>query len=212
MPVLRAFQPQGRQPASRIRAGIDADSVRAGFDRFGNRVAVHHHLIQRGSVIEKRVANPPQVAAALLIEWRIGADARVDERIVPDHHHVLEPVEERAVGSRNEVRESMDQLLVIEPLIFAGGHAVAQHRFAPADSAEQPQRLRLAVERAEKDLLMVAQQEADARMRIGQRDQPVEDAGRIGAAVDEVAEEDDARLGGADSAGVLDRPWMSPIA
>ena len=56
MPAAVALKAQRGQPAGRVRAGVDANTVRARLDRLGDRVAVHHHLLQPAAVVEERVA------------------------------------------------------------------------------------------------------------------------------------------------------------
>ena len=80
------------------------------------------------------------------------------------------------------LRETLHQLLVIEPLIFRRIHAIAQHRLATADPAKEPQRLGLAIERAEEDLLVIALQEPGVRTLQRQPAKPLDDLRRDAAA------------------------------
>src|SRR5208282_414612 len=168
-----------------------------------DRVAVHHHLAVVAGVVEKRLANPQRVLVALLLEGDARADAGM-EIIIAFDMPALEPAQEREVPLRQIAAELLAQMAdareVGPPLQRT--HAVAVERRPAAVHEPARPRLRLLKE-AEHEFLVVPH-EVDALEALERRvEQEVDHLARLQAAVDIVAEIDDASSLDGTLAGVL---------
>src|SRR5690242_12052050 len=206
-PAIGAFEADRAQPAGGESAGIEADAVRPLDHAVADAVAVDDQLAELGVAVEEARADPAHVGALLVLDRHAGAQAGMDEDVIADLDPVLERFEESDVALRDVRLQQREQLGIIGAFEIMLGDAVAQDRLAAADPHEQAQRFHVAGERAEEDLLVIAEDEADVAARLGKPDQPIDHARRIGAAIDEIAEEDELRLRGAAGAVVrLDLP------
>ena len=118
----------------------------------------------------------------------------MDEDIVADDDHVLEPVQEDFVLRGDAIAHRLVQFVVIHSIVIGRIDAVAHDRLTSADPAEHAQRLGLALQRFEEDLFVIAEQEARVRPVQRQTTQRLDHGGGGGAAIDEVAQEDQRRL------------------
>ena len=189
MPDLAPFEAQRRETAGGIGAGIDTDSVTTMLDLVGHRVTVYDGLLQPRPMIQERVADPAQVGSSLSIQRGIGTNPRMHEGIVADHDHIFEPVEEAPMIRGDEVGKAVDEFLIVEAFIFRGLHAVAQNGFPTADPAEQTKSLGFAVECAEENLLVIAEQEPHRTALLRERPETFDDCSGRRAPVDDIAQE-----------------------
>ena len=143
---------------------------------------------------QERLADPPQVVHLLLLDRHARVDPGVDEQVVADGDHVLEALEEGDILGRDRGAHHRLRLLELGLREGRAVDAVAEHGLAPAVAQEMAEHLE-AAEAAQEHLLVVAGEDAHAAPLLpgaGERDHP----GAVGAAVDQVAEQDDRRLGG----------------
>ena len=161
-------------------------------DIVGDAVAVDDHLAEAVAVIEEFVADPAKVAARLLLDARPRAarrHGRTDSRRSRSsfrsrrgNRHARPARCARAARPARHNRRSR---------YCSGADSVAEQRLAPADPGQEAQRARSPRGRAHEHLLVIAHQEADRPRPATELQQPLDDAARIRAAIDQVAEEDD---------------------
>ena len=87
----------------------------------------------------------------------------MDERIVPRIMISFRP-SRNARCSGDDCVQSLDDLRIVQTLIVFGRDAVAQHRLAAADSAEQAERLVVAVDRPQENLFVIAHDAVNLRI------------------------------------------------
>ena len=159
-------------------------------------MAVDDEALVGPAVRQEGIADPAEVGADLLGERHAGTDAGVDEEIVADRD-VIEPgVEEGAVGGGDVRGDRVAELLERRVVVGDGVDAVAHQRLAAAVAVEELERGAVALGGAKQHLLVIALDERDARRGGGERHRALDDAARIRAAIDEVAEQDQRRRGG----------------
>src|SRR5438309_3162848 len=194
VPAAVAFDRKRGQHAGAIRAGVDADPVGPLVDALENRMAVDDDAAMVVRVAEEWVANPPEVGAVLLFDGDAGADAGVDEQIVAEREGVAEAFEEVAMLARHLGAEQRDRLLVLDAAQQVRIDAVARRTFGAAELQPIGKEAGVAAEDGKEHLLMVAGEEDGADMLRPPFAQPLDHPRRRGAAVDEIAQEDDPRL------------------
>lgn len=145
-------------------------------------------LLMRRGRIEKQVANPAQVALLLLGKRHAGADASMHKGVITRDHDILESAQELAVRIGHDLAHRVGQFGIIIPVILILAHAIAQDGLTSADSAEKTHSLFIAIERFQEHLLMIAHQEACLRLGVGNRHGALDDPGRIGTAINQVAQ------------------------
>jgi len=80
---VAALQDQAGEAARAVGAGVDADAVGPNIGLGLDRVAVHHPLIEALVGLQERVADPNHVAFLLVVDGDTGAQAGVNEQIIP---------------------------------------------------------------------------------------------------------------------------------
>lgn len=155
-------------------------------------MAVYDDLLLRAYASNELLSNPAQIARSLLVERHTGADAGMHEDIIADDDHVFETGEEIAVGFWNGVTQQARKIVEIRLVIGVLTDPVAQDRLRTADSVEESQRLQVAGQCGEEDLLMVPLQKAGIRPFVLQRDQPLDDGGGLRPPVHIVSKENQA--------------------
>src|SRR6476620_7475519 len=83
-PRARSLDRQRRQHAGPISASVDADAVGSKLDFRADRMPMDDHESVIGVVVQERLADPAKVGLTLLLDLDPGADARVDEEIIPE--------------------------------------------------------------------------------------------------------------------------------
>ena len=96
----------------------------------------------------------------------------------------------------HQAGQARQQFLIIERVVRVLAQSIAQDRLASADPAEHFQRAQIAFQREQEYFLVIAHQEAGFGQRLGHRHRGFDDARRIGAAIDQIAQKDDLLLGG----------------
>ena len=86
-------------------------AIRSLVDFVGNGVSVDDDEAVVAFVEEKRVADPPQVRLALLVDLNAGPDAGVDEQIIAEAAAVGEAFQELDMLGRNAGADDLDHLL-----------------------------------------------------------------------------------------------------
>src|SRR5690606_6998930 len=192
--ALRPLEHYRGQPAAHESAGIDTDAIATVFRRLADRVPVHHDPTEALGMRQERFANPPQVVDLLLFDRLSRIDTGMDEQVVADRDHVLEPLDERDIFSRDRDAHHLLRLFQVRLREFGAIDTVAQDRFAPAVAEKMAERLQ-AVEAAEKHLLVIAGKNADTPALLPIPRQS-EDSGTVRPAIDEVPQQDHGRRGG----------------
>ena len=96
-------------------------------------MAVHHELLERLVPVEKIVTNPEQIILRLLVDWNVGANARVDKEKIATTVRQFEFLQKIDMLSRKNVREFVRQPdLLVAIRIYARLKAVRQQRFQAA--------------------------------------------------------------------------------
>ena len=160
-----------------------------------DRVAVDDDDAMVAAVVEEALADPPEVAADLLVEGDSRADSGMDEQIVAEAEAVVHLVEEADVALRHLADQPLHDRGRSRVQHPAGGEAVALGAFGAAIGQPVLDARIVAAEDAEEEFLVIALEEDVAGESGRARDEQVDDSAAVGTAVDEVAEEDQPGLG-----------------
>ena len=97
--LLIGFQDETCQPAGRIRACVDANSVGTDLRRKRRRVTVHNKLSVLDLTTQKRVSDIQKIIAVLAIEGHARPYAGVTEKIIANDGRNLERFKEMQMPS-----------------------------------------------------------------------------------------------------------------
>ncbi len=189
---MLALQPDRGEDSALVRAGVDADAIGLFVHAVRNRVAVNHHHAVIDLARQEILADPAQVLVHLILQREAGANAGMDEQIVADRDHPLARVEEPDMVARDAIDQQVAQVVEVALVHLVGRQAVTEQRRIAADRHQSARGARAALCGGDENLLMIAFQQS--RPAGAQLPDALDHAGRVRAAIDQVAQEHQGRL------------------
>jgi hypothetical protein len=145
------------------------------------------HEAEVGGIVQKGIADPAKIGLALLIKLDAGPDASMNEQVVAKATAVREALDELDVLERDCSLDHCKRFVVGRPRNLVGIDAVAHQALGSTEAAPLTDEFAIATKDPKKDFLVVPEKKdgLDAAAAIGAK--PLNDLGRIGTAVDEIA-------------------------
>jgi len=195
-PALRSLEPHRREPSAGIGPRINTNAGRTLLDLIGDGMAVDHDLLARLDAVEEILTDPTQCLGLLGIERDARPDAGMNEGVIAEHDHVLEPSQKIEMSLRHTLPQQLEQLGIVAPIILVLADSITQNRRLPANSQEEGQRPFLPCHRFQEHLLVITEQKTDLVRPRTQIEQALYDLRRFRAPIDQIPQEDDRGIRG----------------
>src|SRR6185369_4497260 len=112
-----------------------------------------------GLIEQERLADPSQVGLELPVELDAGANARMDEEIIPEPAGIGEGLEELHLLLRNRAPDHRQCFQIAALGDFPGVYAIASQAFLTAEAQPARKHGNVALQDAQQDLFVVAEEE-----------------------------------------------------
>ncbi|VVT12136.1 hypothetical protein HOE425_330673 [Hoeflea sp. EC-HK425] len=176
------------------RAGVDGDAVGVEFGKRGggDGVAVDNGLGERPGETKEFLADPAGGHRILIGKGKIGVYAAVDEDVAVGFHHPVRRTQGCDMAGMSDGQLSDGAVHVVDVLKPVG----AQGLVAPIHQPAVHYRFSVVggIEEAEQKFLVIAEDQPRTGMRLERGNCQIEALPAFRAAIDEVAQEDDAKL------------------
>jgi hypothetical protein len=181
-----AFDHRRGQHAGAIGAGIDAKAVGSLIDAVADGMAMNDEAAMVVRVGQERLADPAQVVRLLVLNRDAGTDTGVNKQVIAEPDGVAGLLQECDMRRRDRLAQHRGDPHLVHCLQGGGGQAVAFDTGVAAKPQPVIGEARLAIEDAQQDLLVIAEQQQRLGRKAGQRANPFDDAGGVRPAVDQI--------------------------
>lgn len=195
-PSITIFDRKGGKNSRSIRARVDSDPVELFVDVGRDRMAMNDDEAVVGLIEKEWLPNPSKVGLSLLFELDAGPDPGMDKQIIAEPAAIDKAAKEFDMGGRHNLLNEMQQFIVWPVAKLGNVDAVAFETLETAELEPARDQHFVAADNAQEHLLVITEEEkrSDTSAVIGP--QTFYDLGGTGAAIDQVAKENEQRLAG----------------